>query len=919
MKKRLFAVLASLCMVVSMVPTMAFAQDSGTTIGVSDLCEHHTEHTSDCGYTEGTEGSPCTHEHDEDCCQLVTECVHEHSPECCPAQSVSENTATPSQPEEAKPTACTHVCTEESGCITEVLNCKHEHKVNGGEADREGGLGRDEACGYVPATAGTPCTFVCEVCSAQDSGDTAAPSDAQPEECTCETLCTGDNINRDCPVCSAEGAELDKVCVGAAPMLPVTALAVDAPENLYVGDQVCGKDYWTTNPDTGLLTQYTGSGGDWNVHYDPNSATLTLKDATIKTTDTYSQGAVIYAHSADDSAVSLTINLEGTNKIECDTASYGIYVNAEMSGERYGTNASLTITGTGSLAVSGSTHGIWVKSGLGNASLTINNASVNANTTSTSTASAGVFVSSSIKVNDSPNLSLAVNGGSLTASGGTSSDGILFNVGSSQATGATTSLTVTDNAIVDAKNGGISAKQISSPINTNISALGSNGGIVFNGNEGTVYGNVTLQEDLEIGKDETLTIGKDASLTVPEETTLTNDGTITVENGGKLKGTINGNQPPKITTPPVDQTVTEGSPAVFSVTASAGEGETYQWQQKTTESDSSWTDIRGAATASYTAEATTTSMNGYQYRCVVTADGVSVISAPATLTVNEPVTYAITVHGSAGGTATADKTAAAEGETVTLTATPASGYHFDGWSVVSGTVTIQNNQFIMPAENVEIRAVFDRNSSSGGSGGSRYRDREYEFWMDVKEQIRDADPGDTIKVNARSYDRMPWSVMEALREAEDVTLRITWVGGEDIIIPSAAALNKDNGRIYYPLSYLEGLDFSEPAEQTGAGQTGSTVEVEAPASNPAGWQPTAPTEGQTQEQPEPDEPVSQPESEPASEPATEPETQPETEPDEETMAQPESGGLPLALILGGGAAVIAAGLGFWLWKRRSQE
>ena len=97
------------------------------------------------------------------------------------------------------------------------------------------------------------------------------------------------------------------------------------------------------------------------------------------------------------------------------------------------------------------------------------------------------------------------------------------------------------------------------------------------------------------------------------------------------------------------------------------------------------------------------------------------------------------------------------------------------------------------------------------------------------------------------------------------------------------------------------------------------MEVEAPASNPAGWEPTAPTEGQTQEQPEPDEPVSQPESEPTSEPATEPETQPETEPDEETMAQPESGGLPLALILGGGAAVIAAGLGFWLWKRRSQE
>ena len=67
MKKRLFAVLASLCMVVSMVPTMAFAQDSDTTIGVSDLCEHHTEHTSDCGYTEETAEMPCGHEHTDEC------------------------------------------------------------------------------------------------------------------------------------------------------------------------------------------------------------------------------------------------------------------------------------------------------------------------------------------------------------------------------------------------------------------------------------------------------------------------------------------------------------------------------------------------------------------------------------------------------------------------------------------------------------------------------------------------------------------------------------------------------------------------------------------------------------------------------------------------------------------------------------
>ena len=167
MKKRLFAAFVCLCMIVSLLPTMAFAeagvQDSGIVTSESGLCEHHTQHDESCGYTEGTAEIPCSHEHDESC-----------------------------------------------GGLTDPEACNHTH---------------DEACGYVPATEGTPCTFVCEVCDAQDSGNPATPSDAQPEECTCETLCTGEEINGDCPVCSAEGAELDKVCVGAAPMLPVTVLA----------------------------------------------------------------------------------------------------------------------------------------------------------------------------------------------------------------------------------------------------------------------------------------------------------------------------------------------------------------------------------------------------------------------------------------------------------------------------------------------------------------------------------------------------------------------------------------------------------------------------------------------------------------------------------------------------------------------
>ena len=324
------------------------------------------------------------------------------------------------------------------------------------------------------------------------------------------------------------------LCLG---LLPVTALAAgDAPNSLYVGDQqvINGNNttYWTTDTDGNL--KQSAADQSWNVKYDPATVTLTLRGATIQggtNTGPAPFGSGIYAQCSIGQSVTLTIKLIGENTI---TGYYGIYVNAEISEYSYGTDATLTITGesNGSLKVSGSYHGIYVKSGTGGASLNINDASVVAKTTQTYSGYAGVCVQSSREAN-SPQLSLTVNGGSLTASGSASGEGIKFYVGVLEATNATTSLTVTDNAIVDAKNGGISAKQISNPINTDISATGSNGGIVFDGKNGTVYGDVTLQEDLEIGKDETLTIPEGASLDM-------NGKTITVESGGKLEGTPTG-------------------------------------------------------------------------------------------------------------------------------------------------------------------------------------------------------------------------------------------------------------------------------------------------------------------------------------------------------------------------------------------
>ena len=206
------------------------------------------------------------------------------------------------------------------------------------------------------------------------------------------------------------------LCLG---LLPVTAEAAEgAPSSLYVGNQqvISSSDitYWTTDESTGGLTKYEGNNDNWNVKYDQSTATLTLKNANISGSfhqydNPYTAG--IYAQGKSNQPVALTIELIGTNTI---TGTYGIFLNAEINAYSYGTNATLTITGenNGSLGVSGSGHGIYVKSGTGNASLNIKNVAVTSSTNGNY--AAGVYVMSSAHATNSPNISLAVDGGNLT-------------------------------------------------------------------------------------------------------------------------------------------------------------------------------------------------------------------------------------------------------------------------------------------------------------------------------------------------------------------------------------------------------------------------------------------------------------------------------------------------------------------------
>ena len=336
--------------------------------------------------------------------------------------------------------------------------------------------------------------------------------------------------------------------VGAAPAL------AEVPEGMtiYVGDEtITSAGYWTTDSE-GKVTPYTGEGtpADNYIRYDAADNTLTLHNATIKEsvssdTSKYVAGAAIGVLNQNGNA-ELTIRLESDNTIE--DVSTGIFVLAHSSSTG---DATLTITGSGSLDASGSLNGIMVQSNSGDATLTIQSADV----TLTSNSGNGVTVQAGSAGTQGHTATLTVNGGKLTASGAA---GIQFNA-SNPSYDITTELTVSGNALVDTRNGGI----VVFGNNTGTGGLTPTGdGIVFDGGEGTVYGSVELRDDLTIGEGESLNIPDGSSLTIADDKTLTNKGEVKTEGSGSLtnSGTINNsgtlpndvggtvNHAPKITT-----------------------------------------------------------------------------------------------------------------------------------------------------------------------------------------------------------------------------------------------------------------------------------------------------------------------------------------------------------------------------------
>ncbi len=93
-------------------------------------------------------------------------------------------------------------------------------------------------------------------------------------------------------------------------------------------------------------------------------------------------------------------------------------------------------------------------------------------------------------------------------------------------------------------------------------------------------------------------------------------------------------------------------------------------------------------------------------------------------------TYSISVESDGNGTATSAPTKAVANTDIALEATPNPGFKFKEWKVLTGSITIQNNHFTMPAEDVTVKAIFESTTSipeplqkysfkvNAGTGGS---------------------------------------------------------------------------------------------------------------------------------------------------------------------------------------------------------
>ena len=265
----------------------------------------------------------------------------------------------------------------------------------------------------------------------------------------------------------------------------------------------------------------TATSGEAQLTYGIRGGTLTIKSGTLDATSgkTVQDSVGIFAV-GDIKIDGGTVTAKGGETIGDGWYNFGI--------RSYGGSIIIeggTVTATGGTAhgtVNNMSSGLFARAG----SITVSGGTVTAtggestgNGSNYSAYSTGFFAKDAV----------TVSGGTVTATGGT----VTGTAGAGGSYGIyvenkdTSTVTINGDSVVRLNTTGDNAETISG------TTVKKESGIVFENGVGTVYGNVTLREDLTIASGETLTI--------PEGTTLTNNGRIQNHGALQVKGKITGN------------------------------------------------------------------------------------------------------------------------------------------------------------------------------------------------------------------------------------------------------------------------------------------------------------------------------------------------------------------------------------------
>ena len=365
-----------------------------------------------------------------------------------------------------------------------------------------------------------------------------------------------------------------------------------------------------------------------------NNATLTVNAAAVAPSITSQPGnQTVTAGQMATFSVSAT----GTAPLSYQWKKNGLYITGATSSS-YTTPATTT-------ADSGSAFSVVVTNSAGsatsnNATLTVSAAAVAPSITSqpaNQTVTAGQTASFTVSASGTAPLSYQWRKNNANITGATSSSyttpatttadsGSTFSVMVTNSAGSATS----NNAILNVNAAAVAPSITTQPANQTVTA----------GQTATFIASATGTAPMSYQwrKNGTNITGATSNSYSTPATTMTDSGSsfsVVISNSAgsatSNNATLTVNQAvavaPSITTQPVNQTVTAGQTATFSVLASGTAPLSYQWRKN-------GTNITGATSSSYTTAATTTADSGSTFSVVVNNSAGSATSNSATLTVN---------------------------------------------------------------------------------------------------------------------------------------------------------------------------------------------------------------------------------------------------------------------------------------------